>query len=384
MKTAVMTEDAYAKARAGACAVEIYRKEVTLSSFKVLDRDHIQLDGVTIEMTKRAVDRLLNYFQIPTRFAKRFEEGYGADGLAKLIEMVKAQYAAQKDRKFTLAVNPNTRQIIDVLPPKYASISNEGFLNLVERYIDNYDLKVTNFGYDEAGTTQLNCITNGVFNLSEASNELFTTGVTFRNDPSEGLVVTPYLNRLVCSNGMTSTAFSEKHALHTLSDYNVRKFNDHMTDLASFGFRPFGIGQKIKESMETNASLAELNGAFSTMMRSHKGIDPMYMQRYLPTQRIHKAYADMGHDPNGFTAKQLQAADSGVTVWGVVNAMTNFASNDTRTQLDDMARSNMMIQAGNFLMKKRWDASNAVPVNPFAKTGVMTEREAKISMGDRD
>jgi len=380
----IMAPSAYAEARAKASAVEIYRKEVTLSSFKVVDRDHIQLDGVTIEMTKKAVDRLLNYFQIPTRFAKRFEEGYGADGLAKLIEMVKAQYAAQKDRKFTLAVNPATRMIIDVLPPKYASITNEGFLGLVEKYIDSYNLGVTNFGWDETGTVHLNCTTNGVFNVSEAGGELFSSGVTFRNDPSEGLVVTPYLNRLVCSNGMTSTVFSEKHALHTLSDYNVRKFNDHMADLASFGFRPFGVGQKIKESMETNASLSEVRNVFTSMMKSNKGIDPTYLQRYLPTERIHKAYADMGHDPNGFTKRQLQAADSGVSVWGVVNAMTNFASNDSRTQLDDMTRGNLMMQAGNFLMQKRWDASDGVPVNPFARTSAMTEREAKISMGDRD
>jgi hypothetical protein len=156
-----------------------------------------------------------------------------------------------------------------------------------------------------------------------------------------------------------------------------------MADLASFGFRPFGIGQKIKESMETNASLAEVRNVFTSMVKSNKGIDPTYLQRYLPTERIHKAYADMGHDPNGFTKRQLQAADSGISVWGVVNAMTNFASNDSRTQLDDMTRGNMMMQAGNFLMQKRWDASDGVPVNPFARTSAMTAREAKVSMGDR-
>jgi hypothetical protein len=100
--------------------------------------------------------------------------------------------------------------------------------------------------------------------------------------------------------------------------------------------------------------------------------------------RINRAYADLGHNPSEFTKPQMMAANSGMSVWEVVNAVTNFASNDTRASLTDMDRSNLMIGAGNMLMKKKWDYSNTVPVDPFARRGILSERESKISMGERD
>jgi hypothetical protein len=383
-KTAVLSQSAYDKIRKEAVQVEVYRKEVSLSEFKIVNRKYIELDGITIEMTDHAMKRMLLWFRIPTTFAKRFEEGYGEDGLAQLVEMIKNQHMTKKDRKFTLAVNPNTRQIIDVLPPKYASISNSSFLDFAERYIDQYDLQVTHFGYDQDGSTQLNCLTGGVYNVDGLKKEVFSTGVIFRNDPADGLVVSPYMNRLICTNGITSTAFTEKHAIHTFSYHNVRKFNDHMADLSSIGFRPFGVGEKIKDAMRTNASLNEVRSAFSMMSKSGKGADPAYLQRYIPEMRMNRAYTDLGHNPSEFTKPQMMAANSGMSVWEVVNAMTNFASNDTRVSLTDMDRSNLMIGAGNMLMKKKWDYSNTVPVDPFARRGILSERESKISMGECD
>lgn len=380
--TTVLSQHEYDKVRSRAVQVEIYRKEVSLSEFKIVNRKYIELDGTQIEITHQAMQRLLVWFKIPLVFAKRFEEGYGEDGLAKLVEMIKNQQMAKKDRKFTLAVNPNTRQIIDVLPPKYASITNESFLDLVEQYIDQYNLDVTHFGYDDNGTTQLNCTTNGIYTVDGHKNEVFSTGVSFRNDASEGLVVSPYMTRLICTNGMTSTSFQEKTSLHTFSYHNMRKFNNHMADLASVGFQPLGIGEQIKGAMSTNASLDEVNGALRSMVGSNDATDPMYLQRYLPTQQMYKAYSNLDHDPNDFNKAQLKAANSGMSVWQVVNAMTNFASNDNRSGLNDMNRSNLMIKAGNLLMKKKWDSSNRVDIDPFRNSGLLSERQAKVVMGE--
>ena len=99
---------------------------------------------------------------------------------------------------------------------------------------------------------------------------------------------------------------------------------------------------------------------------------------------MHRAYTDLGHNPNEFTKPQMVAANSGMSVWEVVNAVTNFASNDSRANLSDMDRSNLMISAGNMLMKKKWDYSNTVPVDPFVRRGILSERESQISMGERD
>ena len=111
---------------------------------------------------------------------------------------------------------------------------------------------------------------NSVFSVPGMSDEIFNTGVTFRNTPTRGLEVSPYLNRLVCSNGMSSTSFSETYGLHELTDKSIREFNDHMISMASTGFQPVGLADKIKSANNTDASIAEVQRAMSAMLSTDK------------------------------------------------------------------------------------------------------------------
>ena len=213
------------------------------------------------------------------------------------------------------------------------------------------------------------------------TNEVFNTGVTFRNTPTRGLEVSPYLNRLVCSNGMTSTSFSETYGLHELTDKSISEFNDHMISMASTGFQPVGLADKIKMANNTDASIAEVQRAMSTMLTADKKIDFEYMQRYLPINRVMKAYSDIGAEPSTFTTKQLQNAKSGLSIWEVVNGITNFASNDTRYNIDDHKTSNLMVSAGNLLMKKNFDTEALIQFDPFANKQLLSANESARLMG---
>jgi hypothetical protein len=71
-----------------------------------------------------------------------------------------------------------------------------------------------------------------------------------------------------------------------------------------------------------------------------------------------------------------------MSVWDIVNGMTNFASNDTRYQIDDSKMGNLMVTAGNILTKKQFDTEGLLNVDPFANRSLLTEREAAIVRGD--
>ena len=368
--------------KAEAIRNEVMRKELSLSEFNVIDNTHIEVDGVKIELTPFAFKRLLGRLRIPTAFAKRFSEGFGSDGLKQLVQMMKTMKSSKNDQTVTLLVDPREKKITNILPAGYASISNEAFIDFAEGYINQYGLEVKDFGSDPDGGATINCVSpEAVFSVPGMSDEVFNTGVTFRNTPTRGLEVSPYLNRLVCSNGMSSTAFSETYSLHELSDKAINEFNEHMITMASTGFQPVGLADKIKAANETDASIAEVQRAMSAILSTDKTIDYDYAQRYLPINRVMKAYSDVGAEPSTFTTKQLQNAKSGLSVWEVVNGMTNFASNDERYSLNDHKTGSLMVTAGNLLMKKNFDTEGFLQFDPFANKQLLNETESARMMG---
>ena len=377
-----LSPTAFQARKAEAVRNEVMRKEISLSEFNVIDNTHIEVDGVKIELTPFAFKRLLGRLRIPTAFAKRFSDGFGTDGLQQLVQMMKTMKSSKNDQTVTLLVDPRNKVITNILPAGYASISNEAFVDFAEGYINQYGLEVKDFGSDPNGGATINCVSpNSVFSVPGMSDEIFNTGVTFRNTPTRGLEVSPYLNRLVCSNGMSSTAFSETYGLHELTDKSISEFNDHMISMASTGFQPVGLADKIKMANDTDASIAEVQRAMSAMLSTDKKIDFEYMQRYLPINRVMKAYSDIGAEPSTFTTKQLQNAKSGLSIWEVVNGITNFASNDEKYNIDDHKTGSLMVSAGNLLMKKNFDTEALIQFDPFATTGLLSEKESARLMG---
>ena len=377
-----LSPTAFQARKAEAVRNEVMRKEISLSEFNVIDNTHIEVDGVKIELTPFAFKRLLGRLRIPTAFAKRFSDGFGTDGLQQLVQMMKTMKSSKNDQTVTLLVDPRNKVITNILPAGYASISNEAFIDFAEGYINQYGLEVKDFGSDPNGGATINCVSpNSVFSVPGMSDEVFNTGVTFRNTPTRGLEVSPYLNRLVCSNGMSSTAFSETYGLHELTDKSISEFNEHMITMASTGFQPVGLADKIKAANETDASIAEVQRAMSAMLSTDKKIDFEYMQRYLPINRVMKAYSDIGAEPSTFTTKQLQNAKSGLSIWEVVNGITNFASNDEKYNIDDHKTGNLMVSAGNLLMKKNFDTEALIQFDPFHSTGLLSENESARLMG---
>lgn len=377
-----LSTEAFNQAKVKAINTQLIRKEISLSEFNVIDNTHIEIDGVSIELTDKAFAKLLGRLRIPKAFANRFTAGFGTDGLRQLVSMMKAAKSSNNDQSVTLLVNPNTRKIINILPAGYASVSNESFFDFSSRYIDQYGLGVTHIGSDNGGS-QINCISpNTMFAIPGMKNEIFQSGVMFRNTPDRGLEVSPFLSRLVCTNGITATTFQENYGLHSLNEKSIQEFNEHMIRLASTGFQPVGLADKIRKANSTVASLSEMQSAASAIMSVNERIDYDYIQRYIPINRAFNAYESVGANPNEFTNAQLRNAKSGMSVYDMINGMTNFASNDTKYQIDSAKMGRLMVTAGNILTKRNYDTESLLDVDPFANHTLLTEREAAMVRGD--
>ena len=161
----------------------------------------------------------------------------------------------------------------------------------------------------------------------------------------------------------------------------IEEFNQHMIQMASTGFQPRGLAAKIQSANETTASMQEVQRAVGAIMNSSDIVDYDYIQRFVPLDKISKAYSDIGANPAAFTTKQLQNASSGLTIWELVNGMTNFSSNDTKYSINDHKRANLGISAGNILMRKAYDMDAVLDFNPFANGKLLSQTESATLMG---
>ncbi len=373
-----LSQTEFDRRKAEALTNDIIRKEVHISDFEIQGQT-IKIDGVNIPLTDHAQNRMLTLMRIPKAFAKRLREQFGENALQQIVSLFKN---SGKRDTFTLIVDPKQRKITNILPAGYGAISNEGMIDLTSRYLDQYNLDVTHFGSDTGGCS-INAVSNsGIFQVPGMNNEVFQTGVSFTNSPERGLEVTPFLNRLVCTNGMTSRGFSEKYALSSLNDESISNFNDHMLQLASTGFQPQGFIDQIQKADNTHASLAEVKSAIGRIMATDKHVNYEFAQRYIPLERSLNKYQQMGVDTNTLTQKQMQTADSGMSVWEVVNGMTNFASNQNKFSINDHQMGNLMVAAGGIFTKKNYDLSDRLEVNPFANGKLLTEGQADRMMGN--
>ena len=139
-KIETLSQNAFDTKKAEVLSKELIRKEINISEFEVINDSTIKIQGKNVPITKLAFKRVLRRLRIPHAFARRFETGFGAQGLQQLIQMVKLAKANKNDQTVTLVVDPDKGAIVDILPAGYASISNESFVNFTEGYIDKYNL----------------------------------------------------------------------------------------------------------------------------------------------------------------------------------------------------------------------------------------------------
>ena len=368
-----------------AAAIKPIRKELALSEFQIEGNDKIIIDGQPIKISQQAFSKLLKRLRIPPAFAARFTDQFGEDGLKQLMTMLKGSKSSKNDTRVTLLANPKTMVIDDILPAGTAAISNDAFMDFSTDIIDRYDLKPTHFGTDPLGGVVINTVNDrNMFNIEGMKDESFYGGVTFSNTPGEGLVVSPFLERLICTNGMTSRMHEDTYKLSSLNPETVNEFNRSMGDLASVGFQPMGLFNNVRRASEVQASVSEAFAAVNTLLvHSPKSLTNDYLQRYIPTYRIEKAYEDYSNPINEMKKNQTRTANAGMSVYDVVNGMTNFASNDTNPQLNDFARADVMKAAGKLLNKSSYDFDNIVTCDPFQfNGGIVSSAEMRAQRGE--
>lgn len=347
------------------------RKTVPVRDINVVNDTTIEYQGKRIEITKDAFKDLIRIIGMSQQFAKKFETLFNAEAKASFINQVKNAMSASQLTEITLILAPLSKKIVGFSKTSNSMVSHQRFIELADQIVDQHGFEITNWGVNgNKGEVIINAFNpKAEFGIGVA-DEIFNAGLTLKNSPIHGIQVMPYVNRLWCTNGLTTPMAQESYTLADLSKDSMEKFFAHMAQLRKNGFQPAGFADMAKNAMKTTASMYELQGAYNAV-KNYVGDKA---ENWIPYNENRNAYMASNMDLNQMNTNQLKNARSNQSIWSVVNGMTHVATHAPSMLAFDMTdkdSTQLMVQAGNVLGRE-WNLGNQV-ANPW-KTNELDPR----------
>lgn len=354
-----LSSDIIANRKAETRNSQSLRKTVAIRDIQLINDTTIEYQGKRLVITKDAFKGLMKMIGMSQTFASKFEKLFNPETKAKFINQMKNAMATQLN-EMTIILSPTTKKVVGFSKKATDLISHDRFIGLTDRLVDQNGFEITNWGVDgNNGSVTINAFNpKAQFGVDGVANEVFTAGLTMKNSPLGGIQVMPYVNRLWCANGCTTAMASESYALNDLSGDSMEKFFEHMSQLRKNKFIPTGFQDRVKQAIETPASMREMSWAHN-QIKKHVGDKA---ESWIPLMENEAAYskANIG-------IIEPKSAKSNQSIWSVVNGMTHVATHAPdmfAMNMQDKDSTELMVQAGN-LLGRQWNLQGATR-SPFA------------------
>ena len=363
MKYTTLSQDVFNSTAKKAIEIQPIRKEVSLKNLEVVNDKTIAVEGMQIPMSNQAFKDTIKAVGLPVTFDKSFTGAFGEKARQQLINRLKSSMAAKGQTTVSLVVSPETKSIIGVHKSPKDLISNESFLKTASQVIDQHGLEVNNFTVNDEGNIFISTSSpKNQWGMQGLKDEDFFGGVSFINNPKDGFQVSPFLYRLVCANGMIGKSFEETMKLTSFDSRAMEGFFNEINAMAKAGFKPEKFEAQVRNAINTNASLFEMEEAYH-MMKAYSGADYKELEAWVPLQKTRARYHASGLDTIIMSKEQKKNAKTGTPIWDVINGLTHFSTHDNGFRIDDTDRRRMQVEAGRMLTKE-YDMANIVK-SPF-------------------
>jgi hypothetical protein len=337
------------------------RRTVAFADINIVDDKTIEYKGSRLSVSTDFFKQLLKMIGMSQTFAGKFESLFNTETKTAFINRIKDAMASNAGglSEVTLIVNPNTKSVIGLAKNATDMISNDRFLNVVDRILDQNGLEISNWSIDPMkGMVNINTFNpKAEFQVAGLNDEVFKGGVTFQNSPNGGFQVLPYVNRMWCTNGLTTAFAQEAYTLQSLDAGTMEKFFEQLNDLRKRNFAPSMFSDQVKQAIATPASISELQNGYY-MIEKFAGDRT---DNWIPLKENMNAYAKNGFE--FMSAAQMKGARSNTSIWDLVNGVNHFATHGNSiidTNMQDYDATRLMVQAGN-IFGKQYDHANQMP-----------------------
>lgn len=344
---------------------EVLSKRVSLSEIDI-DRDgQLSYNGTRMASEEGLLDQMLDILKLKKKFVERFEKLTGSEAKEALIKMIKTglSVTSAKNQFVNIIGNPSTKLITRITPGNRDIVSNRFAIQQFENIMNKYpNLELSGFNVYNDGTINLSTVskeliipTSGGVKLND---EAFKGGMSFFNNPYDGMGISSKVVRQICGNGMIGYA-DEKIILRQLTDAKIEKFHELVGEISTNGFVNSRFNENLNRAMKTNASFAELEEARKIMIR-YSALTDADVNTYLPelSVEIHKL-ASKGVDYANCSDRQLQNYPIDMKVWDVINRITDFGSHEYGFGAQEEF---IQFRAGEIMKKKEFDTEGLLPI----------------------
>lgn len=359
-----ISQHLYDRKKDSAIKVQPVRKTVALGNLQIINTGVVNVDGKNIPMNREAFSQLARILGVPIQFQDRVDKYFGENATSQIVNKMKSALVKQGVSTITMVANPREKQIVGFLKREGQYISNNTFFGIAEDVIADHNLLVRDLSIDESsGGITINCFDPHCdFQIGDHKDEFFQGGITLTNSIEKGIIVSPYMNRLICLNGMIGESFGESYKVKGIGPTQMEELRTHLRSLEKRNYKPFAFEERVKKAIQTNCSYAELEAAAELIIgKSSAKRDEI--DRWVPIKETDSVFMKAGIMPSLMNAEKKKNAKTGTSVWEMVNGLTHFATHDSIFKLSDDARRIIQKEAGA-IVSGTFDMENVV-VSPF-------------------
>lgn len=364
--TAVQTisQQAYDEKMSIAIGIQPIRKTVALGELNIISQGSIRIKDNLLPMNDKAFSQLAKILGVPIQFQGRVDKYFGKESTSQIVNKMKSALIKQGMSTITMVADPKRKTIIGFLKKESQYVSNSTFFGVANDIINDHNLLVRDFSIgDNGGDITINCFNDKLdFQIGDHKDEFFQGGITFSNSLDKGIIISPYMNRLTCLNGMIGDSFGETYKLTGLGAKKMEELRGNLKSLEKRNYKPFGFDARVNKAMDTKCSYAELQNAAELIMLS-SGARINEISRWVPLEETDDKFTKFGIPPYTLTPDKRKNAKTGTSVWDMVNGLTHFATHDNAFNVSPGSRMTIQREAGK-IIAGTYDMENIVH-SPF-------------------
>lgn len=340
------------------------RKTIRLTDLKFHTMDTVEYNGVFLGINRSGINGLIKILGITVGGLNSIEASLGEDVSKNFIDTLKNAISSTKgDIVITVS---RDRIITDIQSTKRSSsISAQTYFDTFEKIINNHNLSVRFADFNPSnGNITISTTTQNQFGLKNFKDEYFHPGISF-GKTVEGLSANPFMERLICTNGMIGRSFDEAINLNTFDQKSWIEFENKLNLISDMNFVPRKFSDRVTAAIETPASLAELERGMD-LLKGNSNINPEDLEIFFRgAKRTYNRLHQAGIDTAKLNKDQKRNLRTGLTVWDVINGITDFSSHNYGYEKKSNSDRHLQMVAGDMLARKNYDTSNIILNQPF-------------------
>jgi hypothetical protein len=361
----IITQNQFTSFKEDAIRNQPLRNEVPLNEIRFVTMDSIEYAGLNFGLARPALKDLMKILGFSMSTEQRLSESIGEEGARNFLNSLKTALS-RSGGAIVLFVTPDrVIQRISRGGKETSLFSAPTFFDTVDRFINSntgMEIKHMHFNRETGGISLSASSPQAEFGIGNFADEVFHGGLNL-SITADGISAAPYLDRLVCTNGMVTRSFEESFNLNRNTQESWTSFWQNLERIERGGFKPVAFQSKVLEAKGTIASLSEVERSMNLILSNSKCDRDNLPQfiNYKPTyNRLHTA----GIDTLALSYDQKRNLRTGLTVWDCINGITDFASHNYGFEKTQNCDRHLQLQAGDILTKS-FDTKNLILHQPY-------------------